>query len=175
MNEATEMIQSTIDKVLERVDLVASKLGIAAKEVWRFSVAAKLVEARRDLWKSALLGLLLLPFWGWTTRVATMRIPHDMEGRSTMGSLPCQVTTTPSKDGNLGYWYMCGGAVSLSLPPEDKGVSQIGWLFVVSGVITAIAGLAVACLSVEGVINALADAHTAEYDAYQDLISDWQD
>lgn len=175
MSEVAEVVESTIDKVLERVDLIASKLGIAAQEVWKFTVAAKLVEARRDLWKSGLLALMLLPFWGWTVHVATMRIPHEIESRSTMGSLPCQVETTPSKDGKLNYWYMCGGGASISLPPEDKGVSPLGWIFVVTGVMTAIAGLTVACMSVEGIVNALADAHTAEYDAYQDLISDWRD
>ena len=45
MSETTELVQATIDKVVERVDKLAAKMGIAAAEVWRFTVTAKVIRA----------------------------------------------------------------------------------------------------------------------------------
>lgn len=37
------------DDVLQRIDKVAEKLGVAADKVWEFSVRAKVVNAKRDM------------------------------------------------------------------------------------------------------------------------------
>lgn len=174
-----ELIESTIGKVLERVDLVAAKLGIAAKEVWRFTVTAKLVGARRDLWKSALLALVSLPFWGWSLHVARMSIPHDIEQVASeymaIDHVPCYKVDAKGLECEVPG--DCQNYVSKEGPEKtvDKGTSNIGWAFVISGIILFFVGLLVLICAVSGLIDALADAKTAEYDAYQDLISDWRD
>src|SRR5690242_2015041 len=79
MSDTTELVQSTIDKVLQRVDLLAAKLGIAAGEVWRFSVTAKAVEARADIAKYAALFLIPLVLWGWSIHILRMPVLHDYD------------------------------------------------------------------------------------------------
>lgn len=176
MSDTTEVIQSTIDKVLERVDLLAAKLGIAAKEIWRFSVTAKVVEAKRDLAKSAALMIIPIIFWGWSIHVLTMKIPHDIQTRIEMiagDPKPCdQIGILNGKQ--VIMHEQCWPNVPKTVT-EDKGVSNIGWLFVFSGILAGLGGLGLAGESVSGAINAIASAKTAEYDAYQDLIYDWKD
>ena len=183
MSDTTEVVQTTINKVLERIDLLASKLGIAATEVWKFTVINERVTARRDLWKSALLVLVMLPFWGWSLFVVTKPIPHEIVqnypagpsvGWSATSAVPCDSAITAK-----GTTGVC--RIYSTDPPEetqkleDKGISPNGWLLIVTAVATFLLGLGIVIESVGGVLNALAYAKTAEYEAYKNLISDWKD
>jgi hypothetical protein len=178
MSDTAGVIQSTIDKVLERVDQLAAKLGIAAKEIWRFSVSAKVVEAKRDLAKSAALILITFIAWGWAGHVACMKIPHDIQQESDHYAwAPClQIPTTNGKGQIVGYAMQCGDAQpTQKTTTVDKGLSDNGWILIISGIVAFIFGLFIAVWSIEGVLNAWASLHTADYDAYQSLLDDWRD
>lgn len=180
MSETTEVIESTVEKVIQRIDGLADKLGIAAKEIWRFSVAAKAVEARRDLAKSAALLVVPLVLWGWSLHVALSAIPHDVESEMYQTfeqsvTLPCdQVATVDGKQTVL-HEQCWNNAPKEKTRTTDKGISGVGWLLVASGFMGALVGLGIAGRAIAGVIDALAAAKKVEYDAYQDLISDWRD
>jgi hypothetical protein len=185
MSDTTEVVQTTINKVLERVDLLASKLGIAATEVWKFTVINERVTARRDLWKSALLVLVMLPFWGWSLFVVTKPIPHEIVqnypagwavGWSATSAVPCDSAGTIATKGTTDVCRINSTDPHEETQKlEDKGISLNGWLLIVTAVATFLIGLGIVIESVGGVLNALAYAKTAEYEAYKNLISDWKD
>lgn len=65
-------VTKTIKDIVDRLGTIAQKLGIAAGEVWAFSVKAKVVNAKRDymvgiaefLWPAALWGVALYLCFG---------------------------------------------------------------------------------------------------------------
>lgn len=171
--------------VLARLDLLAEKLGIAAGQLWKFAVKAKIVEAQRDMLKTAV--LLLVPFvlWGWALHVSRMHLPHDFK---MMYVETRRETPTPCPTGVQGYilkggsWTTvapAGGCVSVVTAPdekkEDQGLSTTGWFYTASAIIATILGLIFLCGSLRDMIDAFARIHTAEYDAFQDLLSDLSD
>lgn len=180
MTEVSEVVESTIDKVLDRVDRIAAKLGIAAREVWRFAVTAKVVEAKRDVAKYGALILVSFLLWGWAARVAVMKLPHEIKSIPYTyivpgDRMPCdQVGVVNGKQVVLHEQCWQNKQVE-KVRTEDQGVSNFGWMFLVSGIACALVGLGLAITSISGVIDGLAAAKTAEYDAYQDLIYDWKD
>lgn len=168
---------TTVDKILGRLDVLAAKLGVAAKEIWRFSVSAKVVEAKSNLAKSFGLLLLAVIFTGWATRVAFMKIPHETRQEPTYAQTnwePC----TQTQDGHvhtLGNCYMEMHEEKPILTTVDDGISNYGYGLLISGGVAGILAFFFWTCSVEGIIDALADLHTTEYDAYQDIIYDWKD
>jgi len=188
MSDTHELIDSTIEKVLTRVDTLAEKLGIAAKEVWRFTVTAKMVEAKRDLYSAIAYMSLPLILWTWAAHVVMHSIPHDQEQVMVHKSVYTPIIpATPDKSGYATVTCSSNGPCVSSGSglyqqtqedtPEmiDKGLGFAGWLLILSAVICACLGLAFAYDAVDELFGALASAKTAEYDAYQDLISDWKD
>jgi hypothetical protein len=172
MTEIADVMQGTIDQMLTRIDSLAAKLGIAATQVWGFTVKAKLVDARRELIKSA--ALLALPIFllCWTLHIATMHIPHERKTEMAYKSeyRPCdQVAVVDGKQQVM--HEQC--QMQSQEPHEIEGdISSVGFILIASGVAALIAAFAFAASGIGGIIDALADSKTAEYDAFQDLLSD---
>jgi hypothetical protein len=77
MGEMAEVVQGTIKELLERLDALAAKLGITAEYVWKFTVSARIAEAKRDLLVgfSYLLGPILTWLYAWA--IWNSNLPHD--------------------------------------------------------------------------------------------------
>jgi hypothetical protein len=169
VGEATELVQSTIDKMLERVDALAQKLGLAATQIWGFTVKANIVNAKRDIATAAAFLIVPALLCGWSIHVLRMRLPHEthVSIAHTYAMRPCPAGAT------------CWGGnyqVEAETPvTEDKGLETEGWLLAVSGLLTAIAAIITACCAVTALIEAISCIYTAEYDAYKDLIYDLKD
>jgi hypothetical protein len=179
MSETTEMVTGAVSELMTRLDAIAEKLGIAAEYVWKFTVMAKIVEAKRDFAKSAAIALLVFLFWGWAIHVALMTIPHEFSAE-----IAYETTTTPSpctqywNDGIKGHTPTplqgtCMGSTQKPVDRKvDKGISSQGFAYVISGIVFALLGIIVLCVSVGGMIDGLAGMKKAEADAFESLLYD---
>lgn len=164
MSDATEVVKDVVHQVIERVDALAVKLGIAGAQIWTFTVHAKVIEAKRDLWNAASGLLLVLLVWGWALHVATMKLPHISEKEYSSS----QMTSFLDSQGRQACCVL-----SQATPVEkDEGLSDAGQLLVGSGIVTALFGIFIACMSVSGIIDAIADSQKTEYSAFEDLMID---
>jgi len=181
MSETGEIVKGTIAQIAERLDALAAKLGIAAENIWRFTVAAKVVEAKRDFAKFAAEILLVALLFGWAGHVARMKLPHDISTEvhtnqiQTSYSCKRYFRATPTAEIRI-LDATCLKADSITVPvPLDHGLSIAGWIYVATVIICAILGLISLIDAVQGMIYSIAAVKTAEYDAFQDLLSDLKD
>jgi hypothetical protein len=165
MRETTEVVQSVVDKVLQRVDAVASKLGLAATQVWGFTVKANIVNAKRDITNHSALMLVAFVLFGWSFHVVKNPTPHELRKEVSYSQTACPP--------NYPMGYQCQSSTERLVPDGD--ISSIGWALIISSIVTAIAGLLVASCAVEGIVDGISCLYTADYDAYKDLIYDWKD
>lgn len=173
-------ITTTIDKVLERLDVLAEKLGIAAKEIWRFSVAAKVTEAKSNLAKAVLKVIFAILFTGWATHVAFTKIPHKTHQETAFAQSAWHEELCPESGNKKRAVIIWGNCFASDTPQKigvttvDDGLSDYGIGLAVSGLVAGIFAFFYWVVSIEEIIDALADLHTTEYDAYQDIIDDWK-
>ena len=74
-------------EVLKRFDAIATKLGTTAERVWQFSVAAKAVEARRDIQHGFSEFLFVALMWGWSLFIYSTKLPVEGQFQSHPGDL----------------------------------------------------------------------------------------
>lgn len=164
----SQFAEKAMQEVLNRLDAVAKKLGVAATEVWRFTVKAKMVEAYRDLVSNVVLLLVPVILFAWVGHVSHMQIPHDTQFH--------QESTTYMSSG----YFTCssGGSCTTTAPvpvkqpayTEDKGISNVGWAYVVSAIICAVAALIFLFRFLTNIVSSAAAIQTAEYRAFTDII-----
>ena len=162
-----EEIGNVITEVLARLDALAQKLGIAAEQIWGFAVKAKLVQAKRDILNVAAVLPLILALFGWSLHVAWMKLPHDLVSHVEGGGY----STAPIvANGQIIGWQQ--STIPLVTTTVDRGLTSEGVAYVVSGFVCLLAGLITGILIAQGAIDAAARLKTAEYDAYQEILSD---
>lgn len=159
--DMTEVIPGTIDKVLTRIDKIADKLGIAAKEVWRFTLAAKAVEAKRRFAQAVPLLIMALVAGGWSLHIATMKLPHKIEHK----------LIAPD---NFFVWDKHTPPPLPTYVDDDKGLSEEGVGLIGSGVLTGLVGFMMFGSAISTMIDAVASLKTIEYDSYREIVTDWK-
>lgn len=140
------------------------KLDISSEETWQLIVAAKLVNARRDLIKALALLLIPLAFWGCAIHVYRMKIPHEIVTNYkptphdcfTENGITLCDTWTPTADGT-----------------KEGGPTDEGWELILSAIIFALVGSLIAVIAVAQAIDAYASMRTAEYDAWQSIADEF--
>lgn len=180
MSETVEVVKGAVSELMTRLDALAAKLGIAAEYIWKFTVTAKVVEAKRDFAKSAASVLLAFVFWGWAIHVAFMAIPHDISSEPSYETISTPTPCTQFwQDGIKGHAPkpLQGTCMQQTQKPApdrkiDHGISNQGYAYVVSGILFTLLGVLAICLSVGGMIDALASVKTAEADAFDSLLYD---
>jgi hypothetical protein len=173
VREAGEMIQDGIRGLVSRLDVLAGKLGIAAEHIWTFTVTAMAVDARRDLAKSAALSFVPILLFGWSLHVGFSRIPHEQKDVSQQVAVefrPCDQIGTVN--GIQQVLHEQCGVNSIVQPARqvDGDISSTGWLLIGSGFLAAIIGVFILGIAVAGMIDAIANIKTVEYDAFHDLL-----
>lgn len=153
MSDTTQLIEGTVDKMLERLDALTGKLGIAASELWGYTVKAMIVNAKRDMVQA--IALLFIPaiLVGWAVHVKNMTLPHEMQHIRGLSQVP--------------------GGQSLRETEEvrDNGLAAEGYFYAATAFGCVLVSLVWVGAAVSDVIHAQARQHTAEYDAYRNLIS----
>lgn len=64
------------ESVIDRIDALTQKLGVASEKVWAAMVTAQAVNAKRDAavcWLWMMAGFVM---WGWTAYVSFANLPH---------------------------------------------------------------------------------------------------
>lgn len=157
-----------MQEVLKRVDALATKLGIAAENVWAFTVKATTVKAKVNLYRS--IAFLIIPalLFGWAGHIATTKLPHDIHHYGISSN--CHASSVADARNNT--WVTCENSDPVE---EDRGLSDLGQALALSGIITGLLGFVFSIVGVSAIFSAVQDIHTVESDAYHDILCDFMD
>jgi hypothetical protein len=155
MSEVKDAVNGTVESLLNRL---AEKLGTTVDAIWKFSVMAKAVEAKRDVLKGLGLLFVVLVLWTASACVALMKMSHEtyVETQSPVAICDfasCKYVQPPPTE-------------------KDRGLADRAYLYIAIAAALAGIGLVTACAAGNTIIDALASAKTTEADALSDLLYD---
>lgn len=148
MSDTTELVDKFGMELFKRLDVIAEKLGIAATEIWKFSLKARVAQLKGGLREAIIWTIVPVIFLCASLHIYRTPLSHEIETKTVSRSVSSSSLCLQSSNG-VALWGDCATGAPKVTPQEvtpekiieDKGLTTEGWLKAILGVLLGVIGL----------------------------------